>query len=147
MPPDSVMILLSFLSHSEFLQDLLDISRVGRFAEQATAEADRRPHRLERVGVELLRHDADLGPCCAIIGYDIVTVGNDRPFARIDDAADDADQRRLAGAVRPEQGENLALVYLKVDVGERLETRRIGLGQVFDRNDRLHGDEDSSETL
>ena len=46
MPPDSVMILLSFLSHSDScLQHLLDVGRVGRLAEQAAAEADGRPTR------------------------------------------------------------------------------------------------------
>ena len=44
MPPESVMILLSFLSHSDSVaQHLLDVRRVRRLAEQAAAEATRRP--------------------------------------------------------------------------------------------------------
>ena len=49
------------------------------------------------------------------------------PAARLDDAADDADQRGLAGAVRPEQGEDLAAPDLQVDALERLEARGVGL--------------------
>ena len=51
MPPESVMILLSFLSQSDSdLQHLLDTRRVARLAEQAAAEGRRVPDRLERVG-------------------------------------------------------------------------------------------------
>ena len=39
---------------------------------------------------------------------DVVTVDQDVTFARIDDAADDADQRRLARAIRPEKSMDLA---------------------------------------
>ena len=61
------------------------------------------------------------------------------PRARIDDAADDADQRRLAGAVRAEQREDLAAPDLEVDVLQRLEAGRVGLRQVGDGDDGLHG--------
>ena len=40
-------------------EDLLDIGRIFRLAEQAAAEADRGPHRLERIGVQFLRHQPD----------------------------------------------------------------------------------------
>jgi hypothetical protein len=40
-------------------QHLFDMGRVGRLAEQAAAEADGGPHRLEGVGVQFLRHQAD----------------------------------------------------------------------------------------
>jgi hypothetical protein len=43
------------------------------------------------------------------------------PEAGCDDAADDADQRGLAGAVGAEQSENLALLDLQVDTLERLQ--------------------------
>ena len=41
------------------------------------------------------------------------------PLAGIDDAADDADEGGLAGAVRAEQAENLALRDVEVDVLQR----------------------------
>ena len=50
--------------------------------------------------------------------------------------ADDADQRRLAGAVRAEQREDLALVDVEVDRLQRLHARRIGLAQAADGDDR-----------
>ena len=60
MPPDSVMILLSFRFHSDrSLQHLLDVRGVRRLAEQPAAERHGAPQRLERVGRELLRHEAD----------------------------------------------------------------------------------------
>ena len=52
-----------------------------------------------------------------------------RARAGVDDAADDADQRRLAGAVGAEQREDLAAPDLEVDVLERLEARGVGLGR------------------
>ena len=60
------------------------------------------------------------------------------PEVGVDDAADDVDQRRLAGAVRPEQREDLAAADLEIDVLERLEARCIGLDQIDDGDDRLH---------
>ena len=57
------------------------------------------------------------------------------PAVGVDDAADDADQRGLAGAVGPEQREDLAAPDVEVDVLQRLEARGIGLGQVGDGDD------------
>jgi hypothetical protein len=56
-----------------------------------------------------------------------VTVHEHLAFGRIDDAADDADQRRLAGAVRAEQRENLAVRDFQADILQRLKTGGIGL--------------------
>jgi hypothetical protein len=50
-----------------------------------------------------------------------VAVDGDRAGAGIDDAADDVDQRRLAGPVGPEQGEDLAAANVQVDALEGLE--------------------------
>ena len=124
----------------ERAQHLLDVAGIGRQAEQPAAERDRRPHRLERVGVELLRHQADQRAGGAIVGEDVMAADRDRAGRRRHDPADDADQRGLAGAVRPEQRENLALVDVEVDALERLEPGGIGLRQVGDRNDRGHGE-------
>ena len=51
----------------------------------------------------------------AVVGDDVVAVDRDRAVARVHDAADDADQRRLAGAVGAEQRENLAAPDVEVD--------------------------------
>jgi len=50
-----------------------------------------------------------------------VTVHPDAALARIDDAADDADQRRLPCAVGTEQREDLSAADVQVDVLERQE--------------------------
>ena len=55
-----------------------------------------------------------------------------------DQAADHPDQGGLARPVRPEKRENLALLNVEVDVLERLESAGVGLGQMRNRNDRLH---------
>src|SRR4249919_3601055 len=74
MPPDSVMIFESFLSHSDRSQDFFDDGRVARFAEQPAAEGERVPHRLEHVGGELLRHQSDLGARRAEVAHRVVAV-------------------------------------------------------------------------
>ena len=138
MPPDSSMIFALRLSQSDrSLQHLLDMRRVGRLAEQAAAEADRRPapSRTRRCAAPAApgRSSRARG---AIVAADVVAVDGDRARARRDDAADDADQRRLAGAVGAEQSEDLALLDLEVDRLQRLERRCIGLGQALDGDDR-----------
>ena len=119
-------------------QHLFQVRRVRRLAEQAAAELHRRPDALERVGGQLLRHQPDFGARRAEVAHDVVPVGRDLAGGRVDDAADDVDQRRLAGAVRPEQREDLAAADLEVDAFERLEARGIGLDQIDDGDDRLH---------
>ena len=140
MPPDSVMtsgILL--VPQRKLLEQLLDMGRILRLAEQAAGVAGRRQNRFERRDGELLRHQADPRPRLSVVADDVVAVGGDLALARRDDAADDRDQRRLAGAVRPEQREDLAAADIEIDVRQRLEAGRIGLRQVRDGDDRLHG--------
>src|SRR4051812_11010209 len=126
----------------QVLQHLLDERRVGALAEQPAAEADGRPDRLEGVGRELLRHEADLRPRGPVVRHDVVPVGQNGAARRVDDAADDADQRRLPGAVRAEQREDLARIDSEIDALQRLEARGVGLGQIRDRDDRLHAGPD-----
>jgi hypothetical protein len=59
------------------------------------------------------------------------------PLRRRDDAADDVDEGGLAGAVRPEQREDLALPDLQVDALQRLPPAGVGLGKALDGKDRL----------
>src|SRR5580704_4796046 len=130
MPPDSVTILLSFLSHSDRSFSTFNMRGVLRLAEQAAAEADGCPYRLEGIGVQFLRHQPDQRSRAAIRCDDVVAIDRHRALARIGDAADDADQRGLAGAVRSQQREDLAAVNLQVNAVEGLETGAIGLGQI-----------------
>src|SRR4051812_41709672 len=116
----------------------LDVGRVGALAEQPAAETDRGPHRFERVRSQLLGHEADLGAGGPVVGDDVVSVGENAAFGRVHDAADDVDQRRLAGAVGAEQRKNLAPTDVQVDGPESLETRRIGFREVRDGDDGRH---------
>src|SRR3712207_898849 len=60
-------------------------------------------------------------------------------LCRVDDPADDADQGRLSGAVRTQQGKDLPLSDLQVDVLERLEAGSVGLGELGYGDDGLQG--------
>src|SRR6266852_1547513 len=82
-----------------------------------------------------MRHKSDQRARRAIFLVDIVAIDGDVAFARIGDAADDADQRGLAGAVRPEQRKNLAALDFQVDAIQRLEAGAIDLRQIGDGND------------
>jgi hypothetical protein len=112
---------------------------VARLAEQAAAQAHGGPHRLEGVGAQLLRHQADPGAGLAELADDVEAVGQHAAAAGVDDPADDADQGGLAGAVGAEQGEDLAAVDVQVHRLERDVARRIGFSDAADRKDRVHG--------
>jgi hypothetical protein len=126
MPPDNV------------IEHLGDVIGIAGLAEQAAAEGHGPPNGLEGVGRQLLRHEADHRAGGAVVPDDVVAVDRHGAGTGIDDAADDADQRRLAGAVRAEQAENLALADLQVDIFKRLKTRGVGLGKIGNGNDGLH---------
>src|SRR3546814_12221708 len=85
-----------------------------------------RQHRFERVGMQLLRHQPDHRPRRAIALRVIVPADGHRPRACRDDTADDADHRRLARAIRPEQRENPALVDRKVDIAKGIVPAFLG---------------------
>ena len=55
-------------------QHLLDMRRIARLAEQAAAEGDGRPHALERIGVQFLRHQTDQRAGGAVVLDDVVAV-------------------------------------------------------------------------
>ena len=131
-------LVVALVPQREIAQHLLEVRRVRRAAEEAAAEAHRAPHRLEHVGVQLLRDQTDLRPRGTVVAHDVVAVDEDPSRGRRDDAADDADQRRLAGAVRAEQGEDFAPADLQVDALQRLQARSVGLGQARDGDHRRH---------
>ena len=143
MPPDSVMILASLLSHSVRSRSTRSqCAGSGALAEQPAAEAHGRPDALESIGVQLLRHQADLAARRTVVAHDVVAVRHDAAGARPDDAADDVDERRLAGAVRAEQREDLAALDAQVDALERDEAAGVGLAHgahCHDRGGRTDG--------
>ncbi len=118
-------------------QNLFEVGPVRRLAEQAAAECHGVPYGLEHVGRDFLGHESDLGACGPEVPDDVVAVRKDDPRRGIDDAADDADQRRLARAVWPEQGEDLALADLQVHAFQCVKSRGIDFRELRDRDDRL----------
>jgi hypothetical protein len=138
MPPDSVRMRVLLVPQRQVLQQLFQQRRIARLAEQAAAELHRVPHRLEGIGVQLLRHQADGRARAAPVALDVVAIGEHRALTRVDDAADDADQRGLAGAIGAEQREDLAAADVEVDVVQRDMARCIGLAQPGDGDDRWH---------
>ncbi len=140
MPPERVISRLSRLSQRESARRIRSIWPGIRLQpEQAAGEADRIQHRLEGVGGQFLRHEPDGPARGAVVAGDVVAVDQHRAGTRRDDAADDVDQRRLAGPVRAEQREDLATLDGEVDVTQGGETRRVGLRQLRDGEDRHQG--------
>ena len=92
----------------EVMQDLVDPVVVVAQAEVAGLDAQRLAHREERIEHELLRHDAERAARVAVVGDDVVAQDAHRAAVGARQAGEDRDQRRLAGAVRTEQAEELA---------------------------------------
>src|SRR5919107_2421426 len=123
----------------QVFEHFLDVTRVRRFAEQPSAEGDSGPHGFERIGREFLGDEADHGSSRAVIGDDVMTVRQNEAFCRIDNPTNDADQRRLSGAVWAQQGKNLSSTDVQVDLLERPEAGGVGLGEIGYGNDGLQG--------
>src|SRR6185437_10753186 len=65
------------------------------------------------------------------------------PGGRAHDATDDADERGLARAIRPEQGEDLTAADGEVDLLQRREARGVLFRQPADLDDAFHGRQDN----
>jgi hypothetical protein len=72
-------------------------------------------------------------------GREIATPPAQRPAARSDESRDQVEERRLAAAGRPEQGEKFAARYGKIDRRERARAVGIILVGAGDRDDRRAG--------
>src|SRR5262249_23944401 len=116
----------------------LDMGRVLRLAEQAAAEADGGPDGFKGVSVQFLRHQPDQRTRRAEVADDVMAADRDTARGRVGDAANSADQRGLAGAVRPEQCKNLAASDVEIDVVQRLEAGAVDLREIRDGNDGRH---------
>ena len=129
---------VALVPQRKIAQQPLDIGRIRRPPEQPAAVADRVQDGGENIERDLLRHEADDPPRGAIVAHDIMAVDEDPARSHRHRAADDADQRRLAGAVRAEEGENLAFGDLEVDRVEGDQARLIALGYGGDGYHRRH---------
>ena len=137
MPPDSVMILLSACpTATDRAAPFRGSAGFGGLPNRPRLKLHRRPHGLERVGRQLLRHQADLRARGAVVAHDVVAVGQHRA-AR---SALTMPQMMLISVVLPAPfGPSSAKIsprrIVEVDVLQRLEARGVGLADVADRND------------
>src|SRR6185503_12468790 len=77
----------------------------------------------------LLEDDADAGAKRTLALRRVVSEDADLAGVRRAVALEDLDERRLAGPVRPEDGEHLAAADVEVDAVERLRDAVVGLAQ------------------
>ena len=95
----------------------------------------------------LLRHDADLLAQAAHLDVaDVAAVDRDAAFGRVVEARDQVDQRRLAGAARPDQRDHLAGPGGQIDLAQHrarlgvilvIERHVVEADQAFDGRQRL----------
>ena len=133
-PPESVLTRALAFSRSPTSGDhLVD---VARRAVVAGEDRVRLAHREVRPHLRLLQDDAD--PLAEVPPRPLGIVAEDAHFAGIAFAValEDLDGRRLAGAVGPEQPEDLSFLDREVDLPDRLEVA-VGLAQAADL-DRRH---------
>ena len=129
---------VALVPQRKLVQQLFDIGGIGRPPEQPAAEGRCSVDGREDIERDLLRHEPDDRPRGAIVANDVMAVDEDLARSHRHGAADDPDQRRLAGAVRTEQGEDLAFGDLQIDRVERDEARLVTLGHRGDRYHRRH---------
>ena len=129
---------LALLPQREIAQQPLDEGGIGGAAEQPAAERHRRCDGGENVERDLLRHEADRSRGPRDSRGPRHGRRQDPARRHRNRAADDADQRRLAGAVRAEEGEDLALLDGEVDRVEGEKARLVALGDGGDGNYRRH---------
>jgi len=89
-------------------------------------------HAFPLIQVDFLRHEADAGFGRLQLGIDIVAEYLDFSAGLVDQRADNANRRRLSGAIRAEKRIKVTGVNREVDSFERLVAIGIGLGQVSD---------------
>jgi len=130
---------IALVPQRQIAQQFLQERIVRRLAKQPARKTHCRPDALESFVEQFLRHQSDLRAGGAVVLDDVVAVDQYATAAGIDDAADDADQRGLAGAVGAEQGEDLALADVEVDALERRVAGSVSLGELLDGDHWLHG--------
>ena len=107
----------------------------ARHAVQAGMEHQVGGDRQLEIEGRLLEHDAELGQCRHRIARHVVAHDLDAAGVGDEQAGEQLEQRRLAGAVRAEQRDELARLYLEADAIERPH-RTVALGDVVDEQGR-----------
>jgi hypothetical protein len=90
--------------------------RAWTSAGSSLADGERREHRLPAGDLD----DPELRRGDRVGVRDVTAVEDDRAGARVDQPGDGLEQGRLAGAVGPEQGDDLALLDFEVDTEQHL---------------------------
>src|SRR5690606_36871751 len=116
---------------------LVDPGVVAPDAEIAGLDAQHLPHRGEGVEYDLLRYDAQAAPRCTVLARDVAPEHAHVAFREAREAGDDVDQGGLAGAVRPEQAEELAAPDREIDALEGMH-RAVALVQARNGNSVRH---------
>jgi hypothetical protein len=87
---------------------------------------------LELVEVDLLRHQPDQRQRRLALAHQVVPEHADGARAHVDERGDDADQRRLAGAVGAQERKEVARLDRERDALEGHDAVAVGLAQVLD---------------
>src|SRR5690606_37871106 len=72
------------------------------------------------------------------VAHYVMAIGQHLAGGRVNQPANGADQRSLAGAVRAEQGKDLATTDIQRHLFQCLETAVIDLAEIAYRDDRIH---------
>ncbi len=104
----------------QVVQDFVDPRAVPAQAEIAGLHFQRFAHAEERIEHQFLRNDAQVAPRKAKIGGDVVPEDARAAAIGPGEAGEDRDECRLAGAVRTQQAEELALLDGQVDAVQGL---------------------------
>ncbi len=133
--------IVRLLFEADHLDDLIDGPGRGVIAGVA---AQHLAHRVVRLDCQLLEHDPDAGakPALGLPAGRVDAERLDLAAATVPETLQYLDRCRLAGAVRPEQGEDLALLDLEAHVADGFELA-VGLGQVSHADRRHVGQTDT----
>src|SRR4029079_2074477 len=104
----------------EVMQDFIDPGALIAQSEIARLEFERLADAEKRIENQFLRHDAQIAARRAKVGDDIVSEDAGTPAIGAGQPGTNGDQRGLAGTVRSQQPEKLALPDRQVDAGQRL---------------------------
>jgi hypothetical protein len=85
---------------------------------------------LELVEIEFLRDHANAALEGRRLAIQIMTEDVHGATGLVDQGREDPDGGGFAGAVRPQQGEEVAFGHVQIDATEGLETVAVGLGQL-----------------
>jgi hypothetical protein len=71
-----------------------------------------------------LRDEPDHCPRLAVVAQDVIAADGDAAGSRVDQSADDRDQRRLASAIRAEEGKDLSFLDIEADIKAAADARQ-----------------------